>query len=177
MKKKTPNWYVWVFVILYFAALVGLGYLIRIITVLPLILLLVTPIICYLIFKERIPGIAFEASSSIIFFLSFMIFIVMMVTLLKSYVYESYLGEFVVDGKMVTKTVLQEADDSPHTWEEERTYWVPNTEKGKRIMNLIEWVLGIFSIGSVVLCVRYYVKAKEKENKVKKKSRYLPEYD
>ncbi len=46
----------------------------------------------------------------------------------KPYRYSSYIGKYIVPGKMVTRMVTVEADEGPNSWEERRTYWKPRTK-------------------------------------------------
>ena len=78
---------------------------------------------------------------------------------------------------MVSRTVTVEADEGPNTWEERRTYWEPKTKSGKTIMDIISWFNIVLVVISVVLAIKFYSKTKERENKLKKKNRYLPDYD
>ena len=78
---------------------------------------------------------------------------------------------------MVTKTVTIEADKSSNTWQEKRTYWQPNTKTGETIMSMIGWFNFLLVAGSVILCIKFYAQTKEREDKLKKKSKYLPDYD
>jgi len=162
MKNKLFNWLVNAFVFAYFALLIGLFLLIKANTLLPLILLITIPVFCYLIYKEKIPRLTYKDSSVIIFSLFFVIIILAIVVFAKPYVYESYLAQFVTDGKMVTEKVTVEADEGPATWEEVRTFWRPNTESGETAITLIGWTLTVLCIGSLLVCIKYYVLAKKK---------------
>lgn len=162
MKKKKTDWIVWLFVILYFGVIGGIIYLFKVVIASPIIGLIIIPTFCYLAYKERIPGITLKDSVGAIELTSFIIAISVFTIFAKTYVYESYLAEFVVDGHMVTKTVTVEADEGPGSWEEQRTYWQPNTLKGERVIKIIDWLLIALCVGTIIVCVKCYILAKEK---------------
>ncbi|MEJ7683605.1 MAG: hypothetical protein WKG06_38250 [Segetibacter sp.] len=128
MSKSTPDWEIWLYVILYFAFLGGLLYMINFVTPLPYILLFVTTFLSYLIYKEKLTTIARGDASSVIGMLWLIILIAGIAFLAKPYRYNNYIDKYIVAGKMVTRTVTVEADEGPNTWEERRTYWESETK-------------------------------------------------
>jgi hypothetical protein len=110
-----------------------------------------------------------------------MLWLVFMIAIIaflaKPHRYDTYIGKYIVPGRMVTKTITVEADEGPNTWEEKRTYWQPDTKTGETIMSLISWFNLALVIGCIALCIEFYAKNKERENHLKKKNRYLPDYD
>ena len=164
MKKSTADWEIWLYVIIYFAFLAGLFYLINFITPLPYLLLIATTSIIYLIYKGKLSAIKPEDASSVIVMLFFVIVIAGLAFFTNPNRYKNYWGRLFVSGKMITKTVIVEVDEGPNTWEEERKVWEPDTNVGKNIMAMI----GYFNVGLVImsflLCIRFYSKCKVQED-------------
>lgn len=109
MKNQTPNWEIWLYVILYLSFLGGLLYLTRFITPMPYIILIVGTLLSYLIYKEKLSAIDAENASSAIGMLSFVILVALLAFLAKPHRYDSYIGKYLVAGKMVTKTIMKKA--------------------------------------------------------------------
>lgn len=139
MGKSTSDRSIWLFVILYLAFLVGLFFLMKLITPLPYILLICTTFLSYLIYKGKLPGIARKDGSSVIALLFVIIVVATSAFMSKPYIYKNYVGKYIVPGEMVTRTVTVEADEGPNTWEEKRNYWEPKTKTGETIMEIIGW--------------------------------------
>jgi hypothetical protein len=173
MSKSTPNWEIWLYVILYLSFLGGLLYLMKFVTPLPYILLIVTTFLSYLIYKGKLTAIAHGDASSVIGMLLLVLAIAGIAFLAKPYRYNNYIGKYIVSGEMVTRTVVVEADEGPNVWEERRTYWEPQTKTGEIIMHIIGWFNFGLVIGSFILWVKFYSKSKEIEENSKKKNRYF----
>ena len=161
------NQKIWLYIILYIVFLGGLLYLMKFVTILPYLLLLSTTFLCYLIYKGKLKALAQNYVSSTIGLLLFVIVIAAIPFLAKPYKYNSFIGQYLVSGKMVTRTVLVEADEGPNTWEEERTYWQPETKFGKTMMDIIGWINFAIVISCFIFCLKFYLKTSEKEDKGK----------
>lgn len=177
MSKSTLDWEVWLYIILYFAFLGGLLYLIKFITLLPYILLVIATFLSYLVYKQKLTAVNAKDGSSVLYMLWLVILVAAIAFIAKPQKYDKYIGKYIVRGKMVTKVVTVEADEGSNTWEEMRTYWEPNTKTGETIMNMISWFNLTLVAISIILCIRFYVRTKEREDKLKKKSRYSTDYD
>ncbi|HRP33708.1 MAG TPA: hypothetical protein PKV73_17550 [Agriterribacter sp.] len=164
MKKLIDDWEIWFYVILFFTFLIGLFYLIKFITPLPYLLLIATTCIIYLIYKGKLTTVKREDSASVVGMLFFVIVLAGISFLANPYRYKNYLGQLFVSGKIVTKTVMVEADEGPNVWEERRKIWVPDTEAGETIMEMISY----FNFGLVIttffLCIKFYLKCKDRED-------------
>lgn len=168
MRKSTPNWEILLYVILYFAFLGGLLYMMKFLTPLPYILLIITTFLCYSIYKRKLTAIGHRDGSSVIAMLWLIIIVASIAFLAKPYRYNTFIARHIVAGKMVTRSGTVEADEGPNTWQEKRTYWEPETKSGKIVMDVIDFFNFGLVIGSIFLCIRFYSKSKEREDYLKK---------
>lgn len=166
MIKKKTNWEIWLYILLYFVFLGGLLYLMKFVTALPYIVIFVFTLLSYLIYKGKLTLISRADASSAISSLWLLILVAGVTIFATPHRYKSYIGKYIVPGKMITRTVTVEADEGPSAWQERRTYWQPRTKTGNTVMSLIGWANIGFVIGSFYLCLRYYSKAKEKERNI-----------
>lgn len=162
MKTKTPDWKIWAIVILFFAFLGGLFYVMRYAKWLPLVIFIIIPLVSYCLYKDKISFVKYEATPEIILMLNFIWIVAMIYTAAKFHLVHNYLSEFIVDGRYEFRMVTMEADDSPATWEERKKLYIPNTVKGQRIMDFLELFIGFLMIGSFILICKYYGGAKIK---------------
>ena len=128
MSKSTPDWEIWLYIILYFGFLVGLFYMVMLITPLPYILILVTTFLAYLIYKEKLTAIAQGDGSTFNYIMMLIIAITYASIIAKPFRYKNYIGKYIVSGKMVTRTVTVEAHEGPALGkrEELRKFWALN---------------------------------------------------
>lgn len=151
-------------------------YVIKFVTPLPYILLIVTTLLSYLIYKGKLTAVRRQDRSSTIAILLLVIAVAGIAFLVKPYKYNSYIGQYVIPGKMITRTGVVEADEGPNTWEERRTYWQPETKTGETVMNVIGWLNFVIVAACFISCLKFYSKSKEKEDNLKTKTRHTSDF-
>lgn len=175
MKKITSGLQSWLYVLLYLAFLVGLIYMIRLVTPLPYILIVASILMSYLIYKGKVTAIAFEDASSFIAMFFMVICIGAVAFLVKPNRYNTYIAKNFIPGKNVTKIVTVEADEGSNTWKERRTYWQPKTATGEILMDILGWFNFAVILTSFILWLKLYSRSKMRENQLKGKSKYDPD--
>lgn len=110
-----------------------------------LALLYIIPIASYIVIKyyPRLINKKNQSAFIILFFLSLLISVVILAQHDKYY---NYLESKIMDGKMITKTVLQESEEGEDN-EEEVTRFIPNNNKQYFVIGIIQWMVIISMFG------------------------------